>query len=73
MSTSASNTTFLNRFDGSRSGRLISFLSRSKAFTISFSSATSEEIPGVEVLELTLATTGLSCELRTLDLLSMIL
>ncbi|GKB50965.1 hypothetical protein Tco_0901718, partial [Tanacetum coccineum] len=35
--------------------------------------ATSEEIPGVEVLALTLATTGLLRELRTLDLLSMIL
>ncbi|GKG13322.1 hypothetical protein Tco_0350282, partial [Tanacetum coccineum] len=49
------------------------FLSRSKAFTISFSSATSGEIPGVEELELTFATTGLLRELRTLDLLSMIL
>ncbi|GJU50728.1 hypothetical protein Tco_1220283 [Tanacetum coccineum] len=41
---------------------------RSNALTISLSSETSGEIPEVEVLALTLATTGLLRELRTLDL-----
>ncbi|GJY88595.1 hypothetical protein Tco_0503223 [Tanacetum coccineum] len=48
------------------------FLIKSSALTISLSSETSGEIPEVEVLVLTLATTGLLRELRTLDLLSMI-
>ncbi|GJT51489.1 hypothetical protein Tco_0977646 [Tanacetum coccineum] len=73
MSTTASTQISSNPLlDRSRSGRLI-FLSWSKAFHIFFKLRISEEIPGVEVLALTLATTGLLRELRTLDLLSMIL
>ncbi|GKF89707.1 hypothetical protein Tco_0263670 [Tanacetum coccineum] len=48
-------------------------LSRSRALTISFNSATSGDTPEVEELVLTLATTALLQELRTLDLLSMML
>nr|GEY97428.1 hypothetical protein [Tanacetum cinerariifolium] len=48
------------------------FLSKSNALTKSFSSATSDEIAGVEELVPTLATTALARDLRTLDLLSII-
>ncbi|GJU95308.1 hypothetical protein Tco_1320064 [Tanacetum coccineum] len=48
-------------------------LSRSRARTISFNSATSGDTLEVEALVLTLATMALLRELRTLDLLSMML
>ncbi|GKB21911.1 hypothetical protein Tco_0855834 [Tanacetum coccineum] len=64
MSTTASNTTFLNLTALTGVGVEIEIsYRRSKLHTISFNSATSEEILGVEVLELTLATTGLLREL----------
>ncbi|GJU79810.1 hypothetical protein Tco_1282175 [Tanacetum coccineum] len=73
MSTTASNTTFLNRFDRSRSGTMI-FLIKELAFTNYLShSATSEEIPVVECARTYFCNIGLLRELRTLDLLSMIL
>nr|GFA65381.1 hypothetical protein [Tanacetum cinerariifolium] len=48
------------------------FLSRSNALTMSLSSATSDEMAGVEELEFTLATTALARDCQTFDLLSMI-
>nr|GFC62186.1 hypothetical protein [Tanacetum cinerariifolium] len=45
------------------------FLSRSNALTMSLSSATSDEMAGVEELEFTLATTVLARDCRTFDLL----
>ncbi|GJR67930.1 hypothetical protein Tco_0013995 [Tanacetum coccineum] len=48
-------------------------LSRSRARTISFNSETSGDTPEVEAFVLTLATMALLRELRTLDLLSMML
>nr|GFD05474.1 hypothetical protein [Tanacetum cinerariifolium] len=70
MSTSTCNTTLLNCFHGSKR---ITFLSKSNALTISFNSATSGDMSEVEAAVLTLATTGLLREYRTLDLLSMML
>nr|GFB65824.1 hypothetical protein [Tanacetum cinerariifolium] len=48
------------------------FLSRSNALTMSLSSATSDEMAGVEELKFTLATTSLARDCQTFDLLSMI-
>nr|GEV49276.1 hypothetical protein [Tanacetum cinerariifolium] len=48
------------------------FLSRSNALTMSLSSATSDEMAGVEEFEFTLATTALARDCQTFDLLSMI-
>ncbi|GJW23537.1 hypothetical protein Tco_0034159 [Tanacetum coccineum] len=65
--------TLLNRFYGSGCWNGRYCLSRSRALTISFNSATSGDTPEVEALVLTLATMALLRELRTLDLLSMML
>nr|GFA48774.1 hypothetical protein [Tanacetum cinerariifolium] len=48
------------------------FLSRSNALTMSLSSATSDEMAGVEEFEFTSATTALARDCQTFDLLSMI-